>query len=125
MRTTGNLIQACEKTNQFTILFSINYTKNKNYLKRGDILVSDGHTVIVLSDGANAGQIAPTVVTASTYQVRVMVNTLNVRSGPTSSNAIVTQIKKNGVYTIVEEKEGWGKLKSGAGWIDLQYTQKV
>ena len=28
-------------------------------------------------------------------------------------------------YTIVEEKNGWGKLKSGAGWISLAYTKRV
>lgn len=28
-------------------------------------------------------------------------------------------------YTIVEEKGGWGRLKSGAGWICLKYTKKV
>lgn len=28
-------------------------------------------------------------------------------------------------YTIVEEKNGWGRLKSGAGWISLSYTKKA
>lgn len=28
-------------------------------------------------------------------------------------------------YTIVEEKNGWGRLKSGAGWISLAYTKKA
>lgn len=28
-------------------------------------------------------------------------------------------------YTIVEVKNGWGKLKSGVGWINLKYTKKV
>ena len=32
---------------------------------------------------------------------------------------------KNEVYTIVEEKDGWGKLKSGTGWIKLSYAKKV
>lgn len=29
------------------------------------------------------------------------------------------------IYTIVETKNGWGRLKSGQGWISLAYTQKV
>jgi N-acetylmuramoyl-L-alanine amidase len=33
-------------------------------------------------------------------------------------------VKKNGVYTIVAESNGWGKLKSGAGWIDLKQTKR-
>ena len=28
-------------------------------------------------------------------------------------------------YTIVEERNGWGRLKSGIGWIKLNYTVKV
>lgn len=34
-------------------------------------------------------------------------------------------VYRNQVFTIVEEKNGFGKLKSGAGWIDLNYTRKV
>ena len=36
-----------------------------------------------------------------------------------------------GTYTIVEVKEGkgsdagWGRLKSGAGWIALSYAKRV
>ena len=32
---------------------------------------------------------------------------------------------KNQAFTIVEEKNGFGKLKSGAGWLDLEYLKKV
>ena len=38
---------------------------------------------------------------------------------------------KSGVYTIVEVKSGtgssagWGRLKSGASWISLDYVIKV
>lgn len=28
-------------------------------------------------------------------------------------------------YTIVEEKNGWGRLKSGIGWVNLKYTVAV
>ena len=38
-----------------------------------------------------------------------------------------TKIKTcpKGIYTIVEEKNGYGHLKSGAGWIQLSKTNKV
>lgn len=124
-RTTHNLSQACESTGQFTILTSSNYTKSKDYLKRGDILLSDGHTVIVLADGTKVDQIASTTVTVSTYKIRITANSLNVRQQPSMDSPIVTQVKKDGVYTIIEEREGWGKLKSGAGWLNLSYTEKV
>lgn len=34
-------------------------------------------------------------------------------------------IKDKGIYTIVEEKDGMGKLKSGAGWINLAHAKRV
>lgn len=62
---------------------------------------------------------------STSYKVKITATTLNVRNGAGTSYKINTTVKKGDVYTIVEEKSGWGKLKSGAGWISLQYTQKV
>ena len=60
------------------------------------------------------------------YLVRVTAAALNVRKGPGISFAINTVITDKGVYTIVEESNKcWGKLKSGAGWINLNYTKKI
>ena len=63
------------------------------------------------------------------YTVKVSVTELRIRSGPGTDNASKGFIAP-GVYTIVEEADGqgakrWGKLKSGAGWISLDYTEKV
>lgn len=66
-----------------------------------------------------------TTSAASGYLVKVTADELNVRKGPGVGYKINTVIKKNEVYTIVEEQNGWGKLKSGAGWINLKYTKKV
>jgi uncharacterized protein YgiM (DUF1202 family) len=105
------------------------YLNGKDYLKRGDILVSSGHTVIVLSNGAKASTTSSSPneepVKSTSYLVRVNTNLLNVRSGPSKDHVITTKIKHNEVYTIVQEEGGWGKLKSGAGWIDLSYTERV
>ena len=62
---------------------------------------------------------------ATGYKVKITADTLNVRKGAGTGYKIVTQVKKNEVYTIVQEQNGWGKLKSGAGWISLKYTKKV
>ena len=63
------------------------------------------------------------------YLVRVTADVLNVRKSAGTNHNIVTTVKKNEVYTIVEEKvignDVWGKLVSGAGWICLTYTQKL
>ena len=59
------------------------------------------------------------------YKVMVTADVLNVRKSPTTSSAVVTTIRKNEVYTIVGESDGWGKLKSGVGWISLAYAVKT
>ena len=61
------------------------------------------------------------------YQVRVTEDALNYRSTPNADNDgnINGVIRDRGIYTIVEEKNGWGRLKSGAGWINLYYTKKL
>lgn len=59
------------------------------------------------------------------YKVKVTASTLNYRSGPGTKYIVKGAIKKGEAYTIVEEKNNWGKLKSGAGWINLKYTQKI
>ena len=66
-----------------------------------------------------------TVASTTAYLVKITASTLNVRSGAGTSFPVVTTVKKGQVYTIVEEKNGWGKLKSGVGWISLKYTQKI
>ena len=66
------------------------------------------------------------------YKVKVTNPPLNIRKGAGTNYPVVGQIKKEGVYTIVEEAKGntkypWGRLKSGAGWISLSpaYVKKV
>ena len=61
----------------------------------------------------------------STYKAKVMVDALNIRSGPGTQYKINGCITDYGVYTIVDTKDGFGKLKSGQGWISLQYTKTV
>jgi len=59
------------------------------------------------------------------YTASVTADVLNVRAGAGASYKIVTTVKKGQIYTIVEEKNGFGKLKSGAGWVSLQYIKKM
>ena len=63
------------------------------------------------------------------YTVRVTTSVLNIRSGASLTAPVVGHIRDRGVYTIVREATEsnvrWGKLKSGAGWISLNYTEKV
>ena len=63
------------------------------------------------------------------YMVKVKVDSLNIREGPGKDTSVVGTITDKGVYTIVDEADGpgapkWGKLKSGVGWISLEFTEK-
>lgn len=58
-------------------------------------------------------------------RVKVTCDCLNVRKYPDAKSQRTYQITDHGVYTIVEENNGWGKLKSGLGWIYLKYTKKI
>lgn len=70
---------------------------------------------------------------ANTLPYKVKVNdatVLNIRKGAGTNFAVTGKISDNGIYTIVQEAVGtgakkWGKLKSGAGWISLDYCIKL
>lgn len=60
------------------------------------------------------------------YTIVTTTASLNIRKTP--NGVIVGHINEKDVknkYTIVEEKDGWGRLKSGKGWIFLEYTRKA
>lgn len=63
------------------------------------------------------------------YIVKVTTYRLNYRSAPGTHGKVIGQIKQDERYTIVDEENGWGLLKSYAknrnGWINLDYTAKV
>ena len=67
---------------------------------------------------------AKDTVSDKSYVVKITATSLNVRAGAGTNYKITGTVKKNEKYTIIEEKNGWGKLKSGVGWISLSYTTK-
>ena len=107
--------------------------KTKMYVREvqsnGNIVISTGKT------GAVTGTIASKYLTAyvdttakptfTPYIVQVTASKLNVRAGAGTSYKVNGVIKAGEKYTIIEEKNGWGKLKSGVGWISLNYAKKV
>lgn len=64
------------------------------------------------------------------YLVIIDTYALNYRRGPGMNHPINGVVHRNEVYTIVEEADGpgaskWGRLKSGAGWISLDFVKKM
>lgn len=90
---------------------------------------SNGGGVVVTPPAAEKPTGGTTEATVTPYLVRVKISNLNIRKGP-GTNYGSTGFIKPGVYTIVAESTGtgatkWGKLKSGAGWISLDYATKT
>lgn len=69
-------------------------------------------------------------ITFNPYLVKVNTSALNIRAGAGTNYNKTGCITNGGVYTIIAESagqgsdKGWGKLKSGAGWISLDYCIK-
>ena len=59
------------------------------------------------------------------YVVTITADVLNVRAGAGTNYKINAQVKRHQKYTIIDEKDGWGKMKNGTGWISLEYAQKA
>ena len=62
-----------------------------------------------------------------TFLVKVLVDELNIRTGPSTDYRIVGQVHKDEVYTITAVNGNWGKLLSGKGWLSIhsKYVKKV
>lgn len=88
------------------------YLENTSY-------VTIGKTV------AGGSSTASSTVTSASYLVKVTANALNIRKGPGTNYGTNGTITNKGTYTIIETQGNWGKLKSGAGWICLDYTKRV
>lgn len=112
---------------------SLKYVDNlMNVINKWDLTKYDGNSSIDISEnesGKSAGESSGEKSSNEAFLVKVTASALNVRKGPgTNFNKSGTVIRDKGVYTIVSVSEGegsasgWGKLKSGAGWISLDYT---
>ncbi len=88
----------------------------------------------------NGRQVYPEVAEGATsgmsnadcpFLVKVSISDLNIRKGAGTNTAKTGAYTGVGVFTILEVKDGkgadagWGKLKSGAGWISLDFCQRV
>ena len=62
------------------------------------------------------------------YMVRVSILDLNIRRGSGTSYPKTGKFTGTGIFTVVEEKGGWGLLKDAEGrdgWISLAFTTRM
>lgn len=70
--TTRTMVHAFEKSGDYEKLTDSKYLISDKYLKRGDVLVKTGHTVMVLENGACADTVVPGTNTPdTTYSVQL------------------------------------------------------
>jgi hypothetical protein len=138
---TGNEKAVLKGTGKFTIYTAAKYVGGSDYLKRGDILLGNGHTAIVLSDGekvavANNTTTTKTTTTkpkqkiatgtaesllkplAGTYKVTA--SSLNVRDKASTTSAVLVAIPKN---TEVQNY-GYYTEYDGVKWLYIQFRYK-
>lgn len=77
-----------------------------------------------------AAKPAPAPAVGTSYKVQIDIANLNIRKGPGTNYGRTGQFTGKGIFTIVQETKGegatlWGKLKSGAGWISLDFAKKL
>lgn len=139
-------VDICKRYNKKKLLWFNDKNKSLNYKPAGDEMVITVHRWfsntacpgdwlyshleelakdVTSKLGGSAVQKPTQSNQTSSFKVKINTASLNVRKGAGTSFPVVTTVHRNEVYTIVETQGSWGKLKSGAGWISLNYTKRV
>lgn len=134
---TGNQTAALKATGKFTIYTESKYVGGSAHLKRGDILLGNGHTAIVLSDGDKATVAKnETVATKTTQKIatgtaqklskslagtyKVTASSLNVRNNAGTKAEKMVAIPKD-----TEVKNfGYYSEDNGTKWLYIQFKYK-
>ena len=74
-------------------------------------------------------QFMESLTLSAPYTVRVAIPDLNIRRGPGKNHPKTGKFTGVGVFTVVEESDGWGLLKAYQekrdGWISLAFTTRI
>lgn len=100
-------------------------------LKRAKLYVDKHPKYSVFDENGKRVYAGKEAVTFRPFQVKVNTPNLNIRKGPGVNYETAGDYTGVGTFTIVDVSEGlgsekgWGKLKSGVGWISLDCTEIV
>lgn len=126
------LTQICSHAEGYRKGIATNHADPEHYwnqLKTGYTMDGFRKAVKAKMEGSTAPTPAPAdTKTDGSFLVRIRIPDLNIRAGAGTNYPSKGYIPPC-VYTIVETKKSggytWGKLKSGAGWIAIEYTERV
>ena len=107
-----------------TILEDLRHTSSRRPPSHYRVFDNNGVNIYTPNTSTKAAPDVP-------FTVKVSISDLNIRKGPGTDYAKTGKFTGKGVFTIVEVQSGqgasagWGRLKSGAGWISLDYAVKT
>lgn len=90
-------------------------------IKEDKLLLSKITSWIYAHDVEKVGS-NTTVATDESFLIEIICDKLNIRQSADFNSKVVGTVKRGEVYTIIEEENGLGKLKSGAGYISMNST---
>lgn len=139
----SKLVWSTDKNTRVNHLNGANMTVHRDYAskscpgdylygKMGDIASQVNALLNASDDTSSSDETSTSTSTAintsypdTPFQVQVLISDLNIRKGAGTNYATTGKYTGKGVFTITEVDDGWGKLKSGAGWIYLENASYV
>lgn len=145
-------VDICKRNGKKKLIWFGDKTKTLNYTPKSDEMILTVHrwfankscpgnwlysrlgklaTEVTKQLGGTSSGTSDKKTSGVPFLVRVDIDDLNIRKGAGTNYARTGKYTGKGVFTITEVKSGkgstagWGKLKSGAGWISLDYAKKV
>ncbi len=139
-------VDICKRNGKKKLLWFGDKTKSLNYAPKADEMIITVHRWFANKSCpgnwlySRLGKLAAEVTKqlggspekkSTSFKVRVNIDDLNIRKGPGTNYARTGKYTGKGVFTIIEIKSGkgsdtgWGKLKSGVGWISLDYAKRI
>ncbi|CEN89282.1 SH3-domain-containing protein [[Clostridium] sordellii] len=122
--STGyNVIGTTYQGNTVEIITSSNGW-HKVKLSNGQVGWVSGQYVSLSGNAGNSGNGGSTETPSTGKKATVTASALNVRSGPSTSNGVIGTVYKGNTVEILENSNGWSKIKTSSGqvgWASSQY----
>lgn len=127
---TSTMLKGFKASGQFDVLIDAIYIKSADYLKRGDILLRNGHTAVVIDNGSKSDSETletlhednERIPTGKAYPIIVDAHYVlngkdfgvnewcNVRSGPSTDDDIIGRAYPNEVFYAFAFTEDWYQI---------------
>lgn len=100
------------------------YVRQINGEKYGVATKLNGTLVGTVNAKDLTGYVEEEVIPAESYIALILADEVKIKSRPEESGKTLKTISKNGIFTVVDEKDGWAHLKIG-GWIPMDSFKKI